>query len=69
MNILTDDITCNITFDSPNPEYKSFMNVHGWSETRNAYLFDTKVNFNDNHCNSFLFIFLIKNTLKINYKF
>jgi len=43
MNITTDDITCNINFDSHNPEYKSFIIIHGWSETGNMYLFDTKV--------------------------
>jgi len=51
MNILPDDITCNINFDSPNPEYKYFMIAHGWSEPRNTYLFDTKVCFNDDYCN------------------
>ncbi|CAH1725498.1 unnamed protein product [Aphis gossypii] len=41
--ILTNDITCNINFDSPNPENKSYMLVHGWLESRNTYAFDTKV--------------------------
>ncbi|XP_060861024.1 apolipophorins isoform X2 [Metopolophium dirhodum] len=56
VNILTDDITCDINFDSPNPEYKYFMTVHGWSEPRNTYLFDTKVLWpgdqNSNYLNS-----------------
>lgn len=43
IDILTNDINCNINFDSPNPEYKSYMLVRGWLETRNTYAFDTKV--------------------------
>jgi len=58
MNILTDDITCNINLDSPNPEFNYLMTVHSWSEPKNnTYLFDTKVCFNDDHCNSLLFFF------------
>lgn len=43
MAIKTDDITLNMQFNSPNPKYKSFMNVHGWLEKENTYSFDTKV--------------------------
>ncbi|XP_026815483.1 apolipophorins [Rhopalosiphum maidis] len=43
MNVLTDDIAFNINYDSPNPEYKSYMIVHGWLEARNTYAIDTNV--------------------------
>jgi len=45
INVLKDDISCNITYDSPNPEYKSYMIVHGWLETRNTYAINTNVCF------------------------
>jgi len=57
MNILADNITYNMHFNSPNPEYKSFMIVHGWSDTRNTYLFDSKVCFNYNHNMNFIFYY------------
>uniref|UniRef100_A0A2H8TZF4 Apolipophorin n=1 Tax=Melanaphis sacchari TaxID=742174 RepID=A0A2H8TZF4_9HEMI len=43
IEILTDDITCNINLDSPDSEYKSYMIVHAWLETENTYSLDTKV--------------------------
>lgn len=49
MNILADDITYTVNFDSPNPEYKSQLMVHGWLETKNTYSLDTKVCFNIYH--------------------
>lgn len=43
LNAATDDVMFNANFDSPNPKYKSSMNVRGWSEKENSYLLDTKV--------------------------
>lgn len=43
MAIVTDDVKFNMQFDTPNPQYKSFMNVHGWIENENTYSIDTKV--------------------------
>lgn len=44
MNIITNDITFDANFDSPNnPNYKTFIIVHGWSEKYNTYSMDTNV--------------------------
>lgn len=43
MSTLTNEIKFDADFNSPNPEYKSSVNFHGWSEKENTYLFDTKV--------------------------
>jgi hypothetical protein len=46
---MTNDINFEVTFDSPNPGYKSFMIIHGWSEKSNTYKFDTNVRVNFYH--------------------
>lgn len=44
MNVVTDDITLNINFDSPGSiDDKSFMIFRGWSKKENTYMFDAKV--------------------------
>lgn len=43
MSTLTNDIKFDADFKSPNPEYTSSVNFHGWSKNNNMYLFDTKV--------------------------
>lgn len=44
MNVVTDDITLNINFDSPDStDDKSSMILHGWSEKGNTYMLDVKV--------------------------
>lgn len=43
MSTLTNDIKVYADFKSPNPDYTSSVNVHGWSNKKNTYLFDTKV--------------------------
>lgn len=43
MSTLTNDFQFDADFKSPNPEYKSSVNFHGWLNKENAYLFNTKV--------------------------
>lgn len=58
MAIVTNDFTFNMELDSPNPTYKSFMNVHGWLEKENTYSFDTKVYVQFYYYSCFIYIYI-----------
>ncbi|VVC28237.1 Vitellinogen, open beta-sheet,von Willebrand factor, type D domain,Lipid transport protein, N- [Cinara cedri] len=54
MNTLTNDIQFDANFNSPNTEYKSSINFHGWSNKENTYLFDTKLVWPCSHESNYL---------------